>query len=146
MERLLDYVKHNAPHLKLEKIKPGVLKLVKIPEKKRPAPHKIKLKKQNDEPKKAKPEKDLHHDNYWTIKQNKDEKVDFEPKHPKAKGPMIHFDLSSIAKDKPDLMEKAVHVYKDGPSKTVVVHDTKAAKSGTVLWDYYAIVPINITL
>ena len=129
VERLLDYVKHNAPHLKLEKIKPGVLKLVKIKEKKRPAPHKIKLKKENDQPKKAKPEKDLHDDNYWTIKENKYEKVDFEPKHPKAKGPMIHFDLSSIAKEKPDLMEKAVHVYKDGPSKTVVVHDKKRAKS-----------------
>jgi hypothetical protein len=131
VERLLDYVKHNAPHLKLEKVKPGVLKLVKIPEKKRPTPHNIKLKKQNDKPKKVKPKGDLHDDNYWSIKENKDEKVDFEPKHPKAKGPMIHFDLSSISKDKPDLMAKAVHVYKDGPPQTAaVVHDKKAAKSG----------------
>ena len=130
VERLLDYVKHNAPHLKLEKVKPGVLKLIKIPEKKHPAPHKIKLKKLNDQSKKVEPKKDLHHDNYWSIKENKEEKIDYMPKHPKAKGPMIHFDLSSIAKDKTDLMAKAVHVYKDGPPPTVAIDHREKPKSG----------------
>ena len=131
MERLLDYVKHNAPHLKLEKVRPGVLKLIKIPEKKKPVPHHIKLKKQSDQSKKVQPKKDVHHDNYWTIKENKERKMDYETKHPKAKGPMIHFDLSSIEKDKPDLMEKAVHVYKDGPSHiSAAVHDKTKSKSG----------------
>ena len=154
MERLLDYVKHNAPHLKLEKVKPGVLKLIKIPEAKKkppakaarpspppapapqpapaPAPHKVKLKKQNDKFKKVESKEDLRHDNYWTIKENKEEKIDFMPKHPNAKGPMIHFDLSNIAKDKPDLMEKAVQVYKDGPSSNPVTHKTKH-KSGKLM-------------
>lgn len=155
VERLLDYVKHNAPHLKLEKVKPGVLKLIKIPEVKKkppakvarpapapapalvpvpaPAPHKIKLKKQNDNSKKVKSKEDLQHDNYWTIKENEQEKIDFMPKHPNAKGPMIHFDLSNIAKDKPDLMEKAVHVYKDGPPSTAVTHHTTKHKSGKLM-------------
>ena len=152
VERLLDYVKQNAPHLKLEKVKPGVLKLIKIPEAKQketakaakpqpapppaspaPAPHKIKLKKQNDNSKKSKPKEDLEHDNYWSIKENKEEKIDFMPKHPNAKGPMIHFDLSNIAKDRPDLMEKAVHVYKDGPSATAVTHHTTNHKSGKLM-------------
>ena len=157
VERLLDYVKHNAPHLKLEKVKPGVLKLIKIPEAKKkppakaarpspppapapqpapapaPAPHKVKLKKQNDKFKKVEPKEDLQHDNYWTIKENKEEKIDFMPKHPNAKGPMIHFDLSNIAKDKPDLMEKAVHVYKDGPSSNPVTHHKTKHKSGKLM-------------
>ena len=154
VERLLDYVKHNAPHLKLEKVKPGVLKLIKIPEAKqketakaaKPQPaappasappaqaqHKIKLKKQNDNSKKIKPKEDLEHDNYWSIKENKEEKIDFMPKHPNAKGPMIHFDLSNIAKDKPDLMEKAVHVYKDGPPATAVTQHTTNHKSGKLI-------------
>lgn len=154
VERLLDYVKHNAPHLKLEKVKPGVLKLIKIPEAKQKAtakaakpqpapppapappvsaPHKIKVKKQNDNSNKIKPKEDLEHDNYWSIKENKEEKIDFMPKHPNAKGPMIHFDLSNIAKDKPDLMEKAVHVYKDGPPATAVTHHTTNHKSGKLM-------------
>ncbi|CAB3976736.1 Hypothetical predicted protein [Paramuricea clavata] len=70
-------LENNWQSLKLEKVRPGVLKLIKIPEKKKPAPHKIKLKKQNDEPKKVEPKKDLHHDNYWKIKENKEEKVDY---------------------------------------------------------------------
>ncbi|XP_028401237.1 uncharacterized protein LOC114524282 [Dendronephthya gigantea] len=139
VERLLDYVKHNAPHLKLEKVKPGVLKLIKIPDKKRPTPHKITLKPQKDKPKKVekqkdapektKPKEEIHPDNYWRMKEDKNEKIDFMPKHPKAKGPMIHFDLSTIAKDKPGSMAKAVHVYKDGPSDSFAVHHATKSKS-----------------
>ncbi|XP_028415758.1 uncharacterized protein LOC114539330 [Dendronephthya gigantea] len=139
VERLLDYVKHNAPHLKLEKVKPGVLKLIKIPDKKQPTPHKITLKpqkdkpkkveKQKDKPEKTKPKEEIHPDNYWRLKEDKNEKIDFMPKHPKAKGPMIHFDLSTIAKDKPGSMAKAVHVYKDGPSDSFAVHHATKSKS-----------------
>lgn len=128
--------------MKLEKVKPGVLKLIKIPDKKRPTPHQIKLKPQKDKPKevekekdkprKIKPKEDPHHDNYWRIKEDKDEKIDYMPKHPNAKGPMIHFDLSTIAKDKPDSMAKAVHVYKDGPSAAFVEHHTTKSKSGEI--------------
>ena len=182
VERLLEYVKHNAPHLKLKKVKPGVLKLIRVPENKEPAPHKTETKKHQDKPKKDEPKKDepkkdeqkkdepkkgepkkdepkkdepkkdepkkdehkedLHHDNYWTIKEDKPIEEEQAPKtEPKAKGPMIHFDLSSIKeiriKDKEDLMEKGHEIeYEPSHSNTVAVHHEVKSKSGKLIFNY----------
>lgn len=106
------------------------------------------MKKHQNEPKNIALEKDIQHDNYWTIKENKQEKVDLVPKHSKAKGPMIHFDLSSIAKNKPGTMAKAVHVYKDGPAKTAVIYhkeNTKSGKSTGIVNQMATLTPFLIT-
>ena len=102
VQRLLEYVKKHAPHLTLKKIKPGVMKLVRIHEKNHHHKHRLSLKKHNrDQPKKFVHE-DNQHDNYWTMKDDKDsEKPKVVPKN-KAKGGMLHFDLSDIFNENKD--------------------------------------------
>lgn len=136
VERLLEYVKQNAPHLKLVKIKPGVLKLVRLSTEQQT--HKITLK--NDEAKSTKAAKDLKNKvelksdrlpqgDYWTIKDH-DKKVNDEKKRKKTKGHMIHFDLTSISRD-----DKKDSKIKDGPLHSFGHKDLpKNQQSGEVLF------------
>lgn len=127
VQKLLEYVKQNAPHLTLKKIKPGVLKLVRIKEKKQPHHHHLSLRKHNYQELKKIEQKDEQNDNYWTIKDtNENEEVKMKSKK-KTNSGLLHFDLSDILKDNEDFKPSVV--------STEV---QKKPKSGNLFYTYWS--------